>query len=157
LQWIRSARDELRLLCDETCKSAADAADLASEYWLEAGSWEKTRFYETKLLGAQEKLRKFVEMISQSFGRSDVELLDDRVVDFFDCLTGGRYGEQTRPADIERARFVQVQAAEIVLLARTSFKHAVSASATMGTLLARIDRSTRIYPREILTRIFQID
>jgi hypothetical protein len=37
IEWWKSRRDELRILCDEFCKTVEQAGDLGSEYWLSDG------------------------------------------------------------------------------------------------------------------------
>ncbi len=75
VQWIKSGRDELRLICDEFCKVSGEAADVASGYWLKKGNDDQLRLLEARIIGYQSRLSGLKVLTSDWF-----RVLDDERV-----------------------------------------------------------------------------
>jgi hypothetical protein len=120
-------RDAYAARVDEFCKMIFEAADLGAEYWttkknskLDAASSEKVRLAEAKLDGFQRKINLF-SVILRGFVRvSDSDKTSLLIADFFDALTGGNFGADTRARDEGRARLVYATAADLVAHLRTT-------------------------------------
>jgi len=128
IQWWKSSRDELRLLCDEFCATVRQTADLSSEYWLSTGGAELA---EARLTGMQRQLGGYRVLVSPRFHERQRQLLDGAAVDFFDAVSGGDFKVAGRPASKERAVLVQDKGAAFVLAIRTGFSSSMGLIATV--------------------------
>jgi hypothetical protein len=98
-----------------------EAADLGAEYWmtkktskLEAASLEKIRLTEAKLDGFQRKINLFAGLLRRFIRVAASDKTSLLMADFFDALTGGNFGVESRARDQGKARLVYATAADLV-------------------------------------------
>jgi hypothetical protein len=109
-------RDELASRCDELCDAVQDAAREASEYWSTTyNEKEKALLAEARILGAQDLCDGLYADLRPRFSPSEAVALDELMSDLVDALTGGKFTEEARPADIRRTR-LSVQTASAVVV-----------------------------------------
>ena len=110
---------------DELCKLVAEAANLASEYWLRAGNDLEVKRLEAVIHGLQLRINLMVTLVEHRHWTIR-ELGSRELDDFFDALTGGDFEVDNRDADLERAREVQLSASELIVYLRDHLRRARS-------------------------------
>jgi hypothetical protein len=132
VQWWKSSRDELRLLCDEFAKTVRDTSDLGSSYWLStpadaAGS----RLTEVRVVGLQRQLDGYRVLIGRRFLAQARSHLDAATAEFFDAMTGADFMTPSRKENGGQASQAQACGAALILAVREGFATSVSMRATI--------------------------
>jgi hypothetical protein len=142
VQWWKSNRDELRILCDEFCRVVTDATDLGSKYWLSTNE-PGSSIYEARLVGIQGLLEGYRVLLSKSLSEKHCNLIRHANAEFFDTLTGGEFMSPDRAADPSRVFEIQKRASDLILSIRRGFYESVR----FGTTVVRlVRRTTRCLP-----------
>jgi len=104
-----------------------EAADLGAEYWtskknnkLDSTALEKIRLSETELDGFQRKINLFATLLRTYVKVTARDKTSALMADFFDALTGGNFGAETRSRDHGKARLVYATAADLVAHLRST-------------------------------------
>jgi hypothetical protein len=126
VQWWKSHRDELRGLCDETCRTITEASDLASKYWLSSASNQECGLQEARLIGLQVRIDGYYVLLSRYFRLRRREQLSANLANFYDALTGGTFKDSSRLEDPDRAHAAQTEAARAILSVRNAFYETTS-------------------------------
>jgi hypothetical protein len=139
VQWWKSSRDELRLLCDEFAKAVRDTSDLGSAYWLstpaEPGG---SRLSEARIIGLQRQLDGYRVLIRHRFRATERSALETSTADFFDAMTGSDFMSPTRPRNADQATLAQVRGADLILTIRQGFVTSVSLLASVRYYVRRL-------------------
>jgi len=143
VQWIKSGRDELRLICDDFCKVAGDAADLSSGYWLKAGDYDDIKLLEARILGYQSRLTGLRVLTSEWFKPTDTVKVDSALADLFDALSGGDFSVSGRAPDQIRCNLAQVHAANLMIEVRRAYARSVTVGGLYGRWTTRPRRAAR--------------
>jgi hypothetical protein len=133
VQWWKSHREELRILCDESCRTVTEAADIASKYWLSDGAADDSKPNEARLLALQTRLDGYRVLLNQLFGGG--KAIDSALVEFYDVLTGGLFKSAKRAIDSDRAQAAHAKASIVILSIRNTFYDRVSFSRSFLRLL----------------------
>lgn len=137
VQWWKSNRDELRILCDEFCRTASDAADLASRYWLTDSKHEDNKINEARLLGMQTRLDGYRVLASHSLGEQENKEIEKASVDFFATITGGEFKSRDRLSDTDRITDSQTRGSALILAVRQGFYRSMHLQSIFGRAMRR--------------------
>jgi hypothetical protein len=124
--WWKSHRDELRGLCDECCRTILDAADVATSYWLSAGSDTNSAANEARIMGLQVRLDGYRVMVTEFLEPGQRKKLEVAFVAFYDTLTGGDFKSPKRSIDEVRAYAALTKASIVIIAVRQGFYKTVS-------------------------------
>lgn len=119
LVWRYRADYKLNIL-RELLATIQTAADISSEYWLLDPSLDdketvnKCRHLEARILGYSERLESDIDAARPHLKRIDTLGMDIPWAKYLDGLTGGQFGDPSRPQDGERAVDVQLSAANLI-------------------------------------------
>lgn len=156
VQLWKSIRDERRILCDEFCKVALEAADAASAYWKGGGNATETEA--SRLMAFQKRLDGYRVLLAPAFTPEGSKEVLSACGDLFDVLTGGEFRSKQKPADERRASASHMAAADLVIAVRRAFIRSVSLGAVLQHLFIRnpvnLFQNTRtvIWPKKAVNR-----
>lgn len=142
-QWWRSSRDELRLLCEDFCRLASEAAELGGAYWLLPASDHLIPMSEARLNAYQRRLAGYNALVGERLHKEGTEQIDEALIDFLDALTGGTFGTVDRQPDMDRMGACHDKAADVVLSIREGFIRAVSFRERIYRVVTRAPRKWR--------------
>lgn len=118
--------EELSDRCDDLCRTASSAADLASGYWLSEANVENgDRLTEVRLRGYQSRIMGHWINLENRFLENDVVAIRKANVHLFDALTGGTFGDSERKVDLSRAAIAQHATAELEVLLRRALRNTI--------------------------------
>jgi hypothetical protein len=109
--------DRLMVATDQLCNEVNSAAQRAAEYWFLEDKSEaqhaQCRRLEFELVALQSRLQQLIAAIQEQDPRLDLNEAGQSVSDLFDSMTGGQFQVVSREVDVQRARRVQANAAEL--------------------------------------------
>lgn len=123
IQWWKSSRDELRILCDDFSKLISEAVELGAAYW---ASGDDLELKEARLSGLQRKLIGYSVLLAESLHPGAADQIDEALGRFFDALTGGTFSVPNRPVSVENMRWCHYLGADAILEVRRGFTETVS-------------------------------
>ena len=135
LKWWAYRRDLWLSRVDNFCEAVDAAADVASEYWLEsrvdadAALSRSLDLKEAKIIGLQTRLDGLYASLE-----FDNPILEQRLSELRDALTGGNFNVANRDADGERVRLVQTHASDLIVECRWAAYDAMGLWAFMKRL-----------------------
>jgi len=129
--------EELSDRCDDLCRTASNAADLASDYWLsEASEGNGDKLIEARLRGYQSRIMGHWVNLEDRFLEKDATPIRRANVRLFDALTGGEFGSSGRKVDLFRAAEAQDATAELEVLLRRALRNTIPLR-SIGTITAQ--------------------
>lgn len=126
VQWWKSARDELRILCDDFCSVVAESADAASQYWLSSGADIDVGLKEVRVHGFQRRLTGYSVLMLGRIHDQAIDDIENALALYFDSCTGGEFGSPDRQMSIPAAKRVQDEAGNAILEIRRGFYETVT-------------------------------
>jgi|GEM_PF-6783332 len=121
VRWWQYRRDLWLGRVERLCEVVEKAADSATIYWLTEPGKDKDHAFkkmEAGLLGQQNKFDRLLTSVQERWRKADQDEIFRLSASFQDGLNGGTFAGERKQIDDKRARAVQFDASELVVVIR---------------------------------------
>lgn len=144
----RLYRDELGDRTDELCTLLLELNAQACAYWSKAFSeLESGRSIEANLIGLTSLVEGLCASIRQKILKKDADEVEAILSEMMDAVSGGRFSESDRPADLDRTRRIPFVISKLVVRLRDAHSNTMPLSGLAASYRANRQRSLDVADR----------